>query len=380
MIIGGEAAADLKGEPMKKKAKGKLIAAIAICTAVFCALFFFFQALLVPKYVSENPEGSMISEYYDNYGDNDVIFIGDCEVYENISPITLWEEYGITSYIRGTAQQLMWQSYYILEETLTYETPKVVVLSVLAMMYGDPDSTGDQDNREAYNRMTLDNMKWSVMKWKCIKASLTVEEKEADAMWTYIFPLLRFHDRWSELTMEDLVYVFKDKEELTDNGYLMQVGVLPVTDDYVTAPLVDYTFSDTCYYYLDKIRELCEENDIQLVLFKAPSLSPVWHDEWEEQIEDYAEEYGLYYINALEYIDEIGIDWDEDTYDRGLHLNVYGAEKLSSYLGAILMEECDIEDRRDEEDTAQVWEQKVETYNARKLALEAEEAAEEQEE
>ena len=360
---------------MKKKTKGKLIASTAICLAVFIALFFFFQALLVPKYVSENPEGSMIAEYYDNYGNNDVIFIGDCEVYENISPITLWEEYGITSYIRGTAQQLMWQSYYILEETLEYETPDVVVLSVLAMMYGDPDSTGNADNREAYNRMTLDNMKWSVSKWNCIKASLTVEETEADALWTYIFPILRFHDRWSELTMEDLIYVFKDKEELTDNGYLMQVGVLGVEDEYVTAPLVDYTFSDTCYYYLDRIRQLCEDNDIELILFKAPSLSPVWHDEWEEQICAYAEEYGLCYINTLELIDEIGIDWDTDTYDRGLHLNVYGAEKLSSYLGAYLKQVCDLEDRRDDADIAALWQEKVETYNARKLALEAAEEA-----
>lgn len=31
-----------------------------------------------------------------------MIFIGDCELYENISPVTLWEEYGINSYIRGT--------------------------------------------------------------------------------------------------------------------------------------------------------------------------------------------------------------------------------------------------------------------------------------
>lgn len=361
---------------MKKRSKGKLIAGIAVTLAVFCVLFFFFQALLMPKYISENPEGSMISEYYDNYGNNDVIFIGDCEVYENISPITLWEEYGITSYIRGTAQQLMWQSYYILEETLTYETPKVVVLSVLAMMYGDPDSTGDADNREAYNRMTLDNMKWSLSKWNCIKASLTIEEKDADATWTYILPLLRFHERWSELTWEDLKYVFTEKEELTDNGYLMQVGVRPVESEYAAAPLVDYTFSDTCYEYLDKIRELCEENDIELVLFKAPSLYPVWHDQWEEQIEAYAEEYDLYYFNALEYIDEIGIDWNEDTYDMGLHLNVYGAEKMASYLGNVLLEQCELEDHRNDSDIAELWEEKAETYNARKLALESEEETE----
>ena len=48
------------------------------------------------------------------------------------------EKYGITSYIRGSAQQLVWQSYYLLEETLKYEKPKVVVFNVLAMKYNEP--------------------------------------------------------------------------------------------------------------------------------------------------------------------------------------------------------------------------------------------------
>ena len=85
----------------------------------------------MPKYMDDVMEGGMVQEYYDEVKDHDVIFIGDCELYENISPAVLWEEYGINSYIRGSAQQLVWQSYYLLEETLTYEKPEVVVFNVL---------------------------------------------------------------------------------------------------------------------------------------------------------------------------------------------------------------------------------------------------------
>ena len=53
----------------------------------------------------------MIAEYYQEEKNHDVIFVGDCELYENISPQVLWDEYGINSYIRGSAQQLIWQSY-----------------------------------------------------------------------------------------------------------------------------------------------------------------------------------------------------------------------------------------------------------------------------
>ena len=146
----------------------------------------------MPKYM-DNREGALIGEYYDNAGGNDVIFIGDCEVYENFSPITLWEEYGITSYIRGSAQQLIWQSYYLLEETLKYETPDVVIFNVLSMQYNEPQ-------KEAYNRMTIEGMKWSLSKVNAIKASMTEDEKFLD----YVFPILRYHSRWSELQSEDV--------------------------------------------------------------------------------------------------------------------------------------------------------------------------------
>ncbi len=348
----------------------KKIIAIVLSLAICLGLLGLLQALLMPKYMSESREGALIAEYYANAGDNDVIFIGDCEVYENFSPITLWQEYGITSYIRGSAQQLIWQSYYLMEETFQYETPKVMVFNVLSMMYDTPASTGRSSQREAYNRMTLDGMRWSASKWNAINASMTDEEKEKEGMWLYLFPLLRYHDRWSDLKAEDFQYLFS-RDEISHNGYLMQVGVKPVTDQHVEKPLVNYQFSDTCYEYLDKMRTLCESYGTQLVLIKAPSLSPVWWDQWDQQIEAYAAEHDLLYINFLDYQEEIGIDWSTDTYDTGLHLNVYGAEKLSRYFGEILAEQCGVADRRQEADIAAKWEEKVIFYNETKAALEA---------
>ena len=351
---------------MKKKLPIAPIAAVC----VFLALLWLLQLLLMPKYLSESPEGAIISEYYDNAGQNDVIFIGDCEVYENFSPVTLWEEYGIPSCIRGSAQQLIWQSYYLMEETFRYETPKVMVFNVLSMKYPTPESTGRAEQREAYNRMTLDGMRWSESKWNAINASMTELEKEAGGYWLYLFPLLRYHERWSELTAEDFQYLFT-KEQLSDNGYLMQVGVNPYTTEHAERPLVDYAFDETCWDYLDRMRRLCEEHGTQLVLIKAPSLSPVWWDQWDEQIEEYAAKYDLLYVNFLDHQEEIGLDWSTDTYDTGLHLNVYGAEKLSAYFGQILMDECGLTDRREEADLAALWSEKSDAYYERKATLEA---------
>ena len=241
----------------------------------------------------------------------------------------------------------------------------ILVVSVSSMKYDTPQSTGKQSQREAYNRMTLDGMRWSMSKWNAIKASMTEDEKAWEGEYSYIFPLLRYHDRWSQLEKQDLTYWFK-KDVVSDNGYLMQTGVKPLEDEHVERPLVDYNFGENAWYYLDKMTALCKEKGVQLVLIKAPALYPVWWDEWDAQIEEYAQKNDLLYINMLDYQDEIGIDWKTDTYDTGLHLNVYGAEKAARWFGKILQEQCDLPDRRNDAALSSIWETKVATYNQRK--------------
>ncbi len=335
----------------------KRIPFFLLCLAILGLL----QALLVPKYMETSREGALTGEYYANAGDNDVIFIGDCEVYENFSPITLWEEYGIPSYIRGSAQQMIWQSYYLLEEVFRYETPRVVVFNVLSMKYDTPQSTGSSGKREAYNRMTLDTMGWSLSKWHAVLASMTEEE----SIFSYLFPILRYHDRIFQLTEEDTAYWFR-RDPVSHNGYLMQTGVKPAGDAYTEPPLAEYAFGENSWHYLEKIRILCQEKGVQLVLIKAPSLSPLWHDAWEEQIRTYAMEHKLLYLNLLHHMEETGIDWARDTYDAGLHLNVWGAEKATRWLGRILAEECGLPDRRGQQELAALWQEKAKIYHQAK--------------
>ena len=85
--------------------KGRTILWFGILLPVSAAVLFLLQRLLVPKYMGRVVEGAFIEEYYDEKSPHDVIILGDCEVYENLSPAVLWREYGITSYIRGSAQQ-----------------------------------------------------------------------------------------------------------------------------------------------------------------------------------------------------------------------------------------------------------------------------------
>lgn len=337
---------------MKKK---RVLAGVLVLILVIGSLYLL-QRLLVPKYQTGIVEGSMVEEYYKDESDHEVLFVGDCEVYENFSTITLWENYGITSYIRGSAQQLTWQSYYLLEDALRYETPKVVVFNVLALKYNEPQS-------EAYNRMSIDGMKWSSSKVNNIMASMTKEEYLID----YMFPLLRYHSRWSELNSDDFEHIFS-KDLVTHNGYYMRVDSKAQGEFPSPTPLADYTLGDTAMGYMQKMADLCEEKGIELVLIKAPTEFPHWYDEWDAQVVEFAEENGLDYINYIPLQDEIGLDMSVDTYDAGLHLNTSGAEKMADYFGAWLVENYDLTDYRQDEEVAAIWQEKVDFYNEMKQA------------
>ncbi len=367
----------------------------ALCSvAVVVVLFFGLQRLVEPKY-TDILEGNFTAEYYEETTDHDVIMVGDCEVYENFDPMYLWKNYGITSYIRGNAQQLTWQSYYMLEDTLRKEKPKVVIYNIQALTHGEPQ-------REEYNRMTLDGMEWSKTKVDAIQASMCEGEKMLD----YVFPLLRYHQRILELNKDDFTY-YRKPRKVTHNGYYMRIDVLPVSESDVAdstwllgeeeepepEEIIDDPWGDIegadeelgedaqipqlakdegepfgAYplTYLDKIRELCAENDIQLILIKAPSLAPQWYESDNEQVVAYAKKHNLPYINFYELLEETGIDYETDTYDGGLHMNLNGAQKLSEYIGNVLTEQYGVEDHRKDPTLSAVYAEKLKFYEEMK--------------
>ena len=357
------------------------LASLVIIAAVFALL----QRLLMPKYSFRNlPEGALVAEYYDEKNPHDVLFVGDCEVYENYSPVILWDEYGVSSYIRGSAQQLVWQSCYLLEEMLEKETPAAVVFNIQAMQYGEP-----QD--EAYNRLTLDGMKMSAQKRDAINASMMDDEQAI----TYYLPLLRYHSRWSELSADDVRYCFKPAEKVSHAGFLMRADTRPAGMQPTVREKTSYEFGSEAWKYLDKMTELCREKNVELILVKAPALRPYWYPEWDAQIVEYAKEHSLTYINFIDLFgldtsgnevayndptgatyllrgvettldepiaDELMLDFSEDTYDGGQHMNISGAEKLTRVFGNILTKTVELPDHSADEALRADWTEKSQRY------------------
>ena len=132
-------------------------------------------------------------------------------------------------------------------------------------------------------------------------------------------------------------------------GFLVNKNVKPVTNLPTKRRLASYEFPKEWIKYLDEIVKICKDNDIKLVLIKAPSIYPYWYEEYNENVEEYAKENEIDYYNLVEKAEEIGLDYQTDTYDGGLHLNFYGAKKLSRYFSKILKKNYDLTDENYDE-------------------------------
>ena len=106
--------------------------------------------------------------------------------------------------------------------------------------------------------------------------------------------------------------------------------------------------SDLQMEYLNEIYDICQENGTQLLLFKAPREG--WHKSHTDAVTAIAAEKGIQFVDYNTLIDEVGLDLAGDFRDK-LHLNDFGAEKLSSHFGQFLTDHYDLTDRRTDKDT-----------------------------
>lgn len=100
-------------------------------------------------------------------------------------------------------------------------------------------------------------------------------------------------------------------------------------------------------FYMEEIMELCRRSGAKLLLVSAPSPKNYSYRK-HNAIENYAKEKGLTYVDLNLKIKELGITWQKDSYDKGDHLNLYGAQKVTRWLGTYLKQNYELPDHRND--------------------------------
>lgn len=303
--------------------------------AILILSLYFINETLMPKYIQQNsmwPTTSSYNQFYEMEEDTiDVLFLGSSVTVNAFSPQEIYNNYGIRSYNLGSEQQSIFLSYYWLKEALRFQSPEVVVLDTYFLFTLHPECK--INTTEPLTRKCLDPMKWSEVKREAVSALCDIDESQSEI--SYYLKNLRFHSRWSELTEYDIV-----REEVQ---YSELKGYAPI-HAYGPASYNSYTFAgDTqtkqpthklMQLYLDKTVELCEAEGITLILVSLPG-NPM-SDAYNNTLTSYAQEHGLDYYNMCEtsIYNSLGATLPKES--TLYHANLWGAMKISQYIGNLL--------------------------------------------
>ncbi len=340
---------------------------ITKCVIFFVIGMFIFQTLthiFVPKWLyPRDPATARINGIYTEETNKiDVFVVGSSGVGRGYSPITVWKKYGITSYNLGTSYQTMPCAYYLIKETLKYHTPKVVVLDMDASFvdYETPEET----YRKLFDNMKLDNIKLEAIN----DDNIGIDDKLS-----YTFPLLRFHYRWNELQINDFKKTLKKEyKSVSYKGMSMNIDTQPYIDTkkYMEDKGKKDEILEKNLNYIVKIINLCQENNIKILMTELPSANS-WSLARSKAITELANKYKIEFIdfNLPEMQEKLKFDWNKHTHDKGSHLNVAGAEIVSKYVGEILSEKYECENHKNDKEISSKWKKEVRRYENNKIKL-----------
>lgn len=242
----------------------------------------------------------------------DVLFLSDSVGYCSIIPLQIWRDYGITSYVCGTPSQSLYYSIEFLEKALRTQSPKVVVLETMPIF------------KEFEERDALKNK---------------IEQ---------YFPVFRYHDRWkkAESLFEDMTLEIDYNHIVADRGYrYFTVADEPPRDgNFEMIPDIAW-ISDECKEAVAEIKSICDKNGAQLVFVGAPNVC-TWSAARYNAVAYLAMDLEVPYYELNFMREEVPIDWWTDSFDSGEHLNVWGAQKVTAFLGEYLNSLGIFEDKR----------------------------------
>lgn len=320
----------------------KFICTLLLTGTMCLCLLVISSRIFVPKWTNHNMNMMTFiikGLYAEKENSIDVLISGNSDTYRGISPMTMYHEYGIASYSYVSSGQRMWHAYAMVKDALRKQKPKMLLFNVDGVFSTSQASVGN--NNKVYDNMELSSVKIDAIMDKHYKASL---KKRL----SHILPIFSYHDRYNELTGEDFKYIFYNFYYPL-KGMDMVAYRVPYTGDknYMKDKGETIEIPKDNLEYLDKIKELCDKNDITFVLFHVPTSDSANYAKY-KAIKEYADARDLDYLEMNLFNDEIGIDWSTDTSDGGDHLNLFGAEKTSSYLGKYLTENYSLPDRRND--------------------------------
>lgn len=282
----------------------------------------------------------------------DVIFIGNSHIYTGLIPEAFSNTFGCNTFILASPGVSVVDAYYCLKEALLVTKPKLVVLETYSLNSTDSWDAKDGGLSDYYKSFDSRHD----IKEKIMSSPHIFNIENQAAAWSHTIRNHEFFFRDTNQIRENIRLKAEEEknkkskkkpENKLDLGRFVRFST-GLTDS--TLALYDslgavvkgeeFSVSEQCEEYLQKIKDLCKENDVELMFFTVPMYSKhvVNYGEWHDKILSLVDTTKYKWLDLQNNYDSLLYTpaCFEDTYLDNQHATYYGATlftyKLANYI------------------------------------------------
>ena len=281
---------------------------------IISLIFIVITILLFNKYdriLTAKIQNNNIYSYYDEKNPIDVLFVGNSRIL-TISPIEIWNKYGIVSYNRGGSGQYFKQSYYLSKEFIKRNKAKLIIINVsfFETMY----------KHEPAIQHTK-NMKFSSIK---VEAYLDIYKDKINNYLNIYTNIDEFHTRWKDIKKNDFIQYDYTKGYFIHN---MLFKISPQNQIINSDRHIQFdVLQEEPINYIKELMDYAKKHKTKILLIKMPSSLSKENIKLDEQWEEVCKINGWDFINYNKLLKDINFDFNKDMFDWS-HLNILWCTK-----------------------------------------------------
>ena len=310
---------------------GKFLIKALCFSLIFLMIFFPMQELFVHKSLEEpwDMTRKTFGFYNEPEDEFSVLYFGSSHAYTAFSPLEIWHETGIKSYVFATQAQPMWATTAYLKEALKTQSPKLVILETYRLL----DDVSYTD--EAVTHSYMDDLPLSIN-----KTALAYQSAPEGERLPLMLNFMKYHNRWSSLDADDWHFnratlhdPYKGFVVLPPNAKAKNntVDLSPTTIE--EAPPI----SEKNLEALDEFLTICDKHNIAVWMVKTPCNISSIEKQRIQQIADFADDYAIPFddFNTYEIYQKLHLNAQKTFFDQN-HMDIVGASRFNQFFSKML--------------------------------------------
>lgn len=291
----------------------------------------------------------MLSHELKKVDDIDVQIYGSCHAYTSFDASYFTEKYGVDSYNMSNPGEIIPSTYLRMYERFQKDKPRIAVVEIWGVNAYETYEPTEKIFKD-YFRGNIEDIPLSWEKLKVMR-----EFEELDVIEDNL-AFIKYRNRVVAYSLRpvDFKYSYEQAEAIWNNGEWPNYVYNEMSDrfsnngyrKYEANSIPDYEVlqasvnddeqlkvEDNLMKYVEKIIELCEENQVPVIFYRAPYRSTKNELRKTNYLKTYLDKEGIPFYDLEK---EIKYDYEQDFYDYE-HLSEYGALKATDFLGEKIM-------------------------------------------